>query len=167
MRHGGDLADAMAAFGGAAAEWLDLSTGINPHPWPVPDDLRRTGWERLPSRADLDRLLAAARHHYGVPDELAIVAAPGTQSLIQWLPRLAAPGPVAILGPTYAEHEAAWTSAGFETRTVTDLRGASEPARHVVLVSPNNPDGRVTAESDILAAAERCRSPGAARGRDR
>ena len=33
--HGGNLADARARFGGEAAEWLDLSTGINPVAYPV------------------------------------------------------------------------------------------------------------------------------------
>jgi len=29
--------------------------------------------------------------------------------LIQWLPYLAAPGQVAVVGPTYGEHAVAWT----------------------------------------------------------
>ena len=35
--HGGNMDAAMAEFGGTLAEWLDLSTGINPTPYPVPE----------------------------------------------------------------------------------------------------------------------------------
>ena len=63
-------------------------------------------WQRLPSRADEDGVAGAARKTYGVPDGADIAAASGTQALIQWLPYLAAPGPVAIVGPTYSEHAA-------------------------------------------------------------
>ena len=164
MEHGGDLADAMATGGGEPSDWLDLSTGINPHPWPVPAELRTEGWTRLPSRADLAALGDAARRAYRVPDRLAIVAAPGTQALIQWLPRLAEPGPVAILGPTYAEHGRAWCVAGCSVAEVdrpdslarnSDLPQATvaDGARHLVAVNPNNPDGRVLPPRELLDAA--------------
>src|SRR3954471_16428339 len=104
MKHGGDVACAVAQYGGTPHEWLDLSTGINPCPWPIPASLPGMLWQRLPSHADQEALLAAARLAYDVPDGVAIAAAPGTQTLIQWLPFLAASGSVAILGPTYSEH---------------------------------------------------------------
>ena len=90
MKHGGDLTEAMARYGGTPAMWLDLSTGINPRPWPVPADLPAEVWQRLPSRAAEEALIAAAREAYAVPADAGVVAAPGTQSLIQWLPQLAA-----------------------------------------------------------------------------
>ena len=40
-RHGGDLTFATARYGRPEAGWLDLSTGINPNPWPAPT-LRRS-----------------------------------------------------------------------------------------------------------------------------
>lgn len=142
MQHGGDLTQAIADFGGAPEAWLDLSTGINPRPWPVPA-LPDFAWQRLPSEADMRALRDAARAAYDVPDNVAIAAAPGTQALIQWLPRLAATGTVAILGPTYGEHEAAWRSAGRETVPVTTPVALPAHARHMVIVNPNNPDGRI------------------------
>ena len=141
MKHGGDLTDAKARHGGHEPEWLDLSTGINPHAWPVPDGLAQAGWHRLPDSRDEARLSDAARIAYRVPDGVALVAAPGTQALIQWLPRLAPMGDVAVLGPTYGEHETAWRAVGADVRIVRRLADADE-ARHVVVVSPNNPDGR-------------------------
>ena len=33
--HGGGIDAAAARFGGARVDWLDLSTGINPRPYPL------------------------------------------------------------------------------------------------------------------------------------
>src|SRR5881227_2996029 len=112
MKHGGDLTDAIARHGGAAEEWLDLSTGINPWPWPILQHLPESAWQRLPSRADSEALLEVARNAYGAPGGVDIAVATGTQALIQWLPYLGASGPVAIVGPTYSEHALAWRNAG-------------------------------------------------------
>jgi cobalamin biosynthetic protein CobC len=151
MKHGGDLTQAMARHGGGLADWLDLSTGINPRPWPVAE-IAFSAWQRLPSQADEAALCDAARAAYRVPEKGCIVAAAGTQALIQWLPHLAAPGGVAIVGPTYAEHALAWRNAGRELIGVASLDEIPEQARHVVVVNPNNPDGRVT-ERDMLERA--------------
>ena len=146
MKHGGDLTEAEARHGGGDPPWLDLSTGINPHPWPVPDALRRTGWERLPGGAEMDVLLGSARAAYRVTDGAGIVAAPGTQALIQWLPRLAPPGAVSILGPTYAEHEASWRGAGRDV--------APTFVRHPSGVMPRSPEGgHLEARTDDVARA--------------
>lgn len=152
MKHGGDLTEAMAQHGGTPDVWLDLSTGINPRPWPVPE-LPDASWQRLPSRADEARLLDAARAAYNVPASVEIVAAPGTQMLIQWLPYLAAPGAVAIVSPTYNEHAAAWNVAGREVIAVAALDAIPEHARHVVIVNPNNPDGRIVGHAALAQIA--------------
>jgi cobalamin biosynthetic protein CobC len=107
--------------------------------------LPESAWQRLPSRAEADALLDAARKTYGAPDGAAIAAAAGTQALIQLLPYLAAPGPVAIVGPTYGEHAAAWRSAGHAVMAIDQLDAYYDSrAVHAVLVNPNNPDGRLT-----------------------
>ncbi len=142
MKHGGDLTQAMAEFGGATEEWLDLSTGINPWPWPI-RKLPDVVWQRLPSRADEQALLAAARAAYRVSETAGIVAAGGTQALIQLLPRIAADGAVAIVGPTYSEHSAAWSDAGHSIAAIGDLAELPAHATHTVIVNPNNPDGRI------------------------
>lgn len=142
MKHGGDLSEAMAQFGGEPDAWLDLSTGINPNPYPIPP-LVRDAWQRLPSHADEAALLTAARRAYAVREDVGIVAAPGTQALIQWVPRLAERGAVAIVSPTYNEHAAAWRLAGHEVIAVGVGAAIPDAARHIVIVNPNNPDGRV------------------------
>lgn len=82
MKHGGDLTEAMARYGGSPRMWLDLSTGVNPWSWPIPVHLPADVWQRLPSRADEETLIAAAREAYAIPASAGIVAAAGTQSLI-------------------------------------------------------------------------------------
>jgi cobalamin biosynthetic protein CobC len=157
MQHGGDLDEAASRFGGSDSAWLDLSTGINPHPWPVPDELRDQGWERLPSGSDVAHLISAARTAYGVPPRAVIAAAPGTQAIIQWLPCLAPRRPVAIVSPTYTEHETVWRGHGFQVEQIRSLAEAGDGGRHVVIVNPNNPDGRIAGRAEILAAAANCR----------
>jgi cobalamin biosynthetic protein CobC len=152
MKHGGDLTQAMARFGGAAEAWLDLSTGINPWPWPI-IDISHAAWQRLPSQADAQALQAAARTSYRVPDGADIVAAAGTQALIQWLPYLAGGGAVAVVGPTYNEHAASWRDAGHEVIAVNRIDAIPAHARHVVIVNPNNPDGRIVDQAALAAVA--------------
>jgi cobalamin biosynthetic protein CobC len=70
-----------------------------------------------------------------------VVAAPGTQALIQVLPRLFPQRRISIPGFTYAEHAAAWAASGAMIDDDTPARApARAPAR--VLCNPNNPDGR-------------------------
>ncbi len=132
-----------ARFPDAPEPWIDLSTGINPVPYPVPA-LSAEAWTRLPMRPQEEALIAAAARRYGVPDPAMIVAAPGTQALIQTLPRLLPPSRVAILGPTYEEHEVCWRRQGHDVSTVADIDQAKQ-AEVVVMVNPDNPTGRLLA----------------------
>lgn len=102
IEHGGALTEACAKYGGSPSEWVDLSTGINPWPYPVPE-VTQAAWHRLPERPWLAELADAARHCYGIPDASKVVAAPGSQAIIQWLPFMLEAGEVAIVGPTYGE----------------------------------------------------------------
>jgi cobalamin biosynthetic protein CobC len=160
MKHGGDLTEAIARHGGAPASWLDLSTGINPWPWPIPQHLPEGVWQRLPSRAETKALLDVARKTYGVPDGAGIAAAAGTQALIQLLPYLAVPGPVAIVEPTYNEHAAAWRNAGHPVIAIDHLDACPESAVHAVVVNPNNPDGRVTDRAALTRIAAQLKDRG-------
>ena len=149
--HGGDPAAAEARFGRPAAGWLDLSTGINPFAYPVPE-LAADIWRRLPDlSADL-ALRKAAATAWGVDDPARIVAGPGTQLLIQLLPLLRPPARVAILGPTYPGHADAWAHAGHEIVPCTGLDDIGE-AEVAIVVNPNNPDGRSHAPEALRDAA--------------
>ncbi len=158
IAHGGDLGDLRRTFPDAPLPWLDLSTGINPVPYPVPP-VEASAWLRLPESAELLALRKAASGAYGAPGAEHVVAAPGTQILIETLPRLVAPTEVAVVGPTYAEHAAAWRRAGHAVREVTGLAEIGD-ARVAVIVDPNNPDGRTDPLADRLALAAAMRARG-------
>jgi cobalamin biosynthetic protein CobC len=142
ISHGGDLDAARKKFPGAKEPWIDLSTGINPVPYPVPE-LSADIWSRLPARSEEEALKAAAATRYRVSNSDMIVTAPGTQALIQLLPRLRPTCHVAILAPTYEEHEACWTRSGHRVSMVGDI-GQSGSADVMIVVNPNNPTGRIT-----------------------
>lgn len=152
--HGGDPKAAEARFGAPRDGWLDLSTGINPVPYPtsgLPDGMMA----RLPLKSELDDLLAAARKAYGVPEGAAIVASPGTQALIQMIPTLFEPSAVSVMGPTYGEHVAAWAAAGHRVDDVKSICAqAATPSPFAVVVHPNNPDGRTQTVEGFLAFAD-------------
>jgi cobalamin biosynthetic protein CobC len=154
--HGGDLAAARTRFGEPSRGWLDLSTGINPIPYPIPP-VAAEAWTRLPGRDALAGLETAAAAAFGAVAADLVVAAPGTQALIQLLPRLVPARRVAVVGVTYAEHAAAWAATGATVATVAD---AFAEADVVVVVNPNNPDGRIVATAELAAAAARLAARG-------
>ncbi len=139
--HGGDLHWAERRFGPPAEGWIDLSTGINPWPYPMPD-ISPEAWTRLPDTAALNGLLNCAAERYGASGADSVVAAPGTQALIRLLPRLWPAQPVAVVGPTYGEHGASWRDAGHTVIDSADPSDAAERADVIVVTNPNNPDGR-------------------------
>jgi histidinol-phosphate/aromatic aminotransferase/cobyric acid decarboxylase-like protein len=51
LKHGGNLRDAAKMFSRPLDDWLDLSTGINPHFYPAPV-LAPNAWHRLPEYSD-------------------------------------------------------------------------------------------------------------------
>lgn len=146
LEHGGTLAALRRAWPDAPTPWLDLSTGINPEPYPVPAKLPPGCLERLPEPDDVQALEAVAARAFSVADPRRVVAAPGTELLIDLLPRLFPADTVRVLGPTYAEHARSWARAGAVT---------SENGRAVVLCNPNNPDGLRRTPDEVLALADR------------
>ena len=72
--HGGALEVARRVAPEAPEPWVDLSTGINPHAYPLPD-LEPEAWSRLPENGALAGLEAAAARRYGA-DPASIVAGP-------------------------------------------------------------------------------------------
>jgi cobalamin biosynthetic protein CobC len=147
--HGGDIDTAQARFGGT--DWIDLSTGINRAPYPLPP-LPQETWTALPTAASTARLLTAAATAYR--SQARILAVAGAQAAIQLIPKLSAPARARILIPTYNEHGAALRSAGWQVEEVTTL-AALEGANLAVVVSPNNPDGRSHTPQDLLRLAAR------------
>jgi cobalamin biosynthetic protein CobC len=151
LYHGGDLAAARRLFPDAPEPFIDLSTGINPHSYPIPS-LASELFTRLPEPAAVERLAGVAARAYGAPSAEHVVAAPGTQILLAQVASLVAPGRAALLGPTYAEHARA---AALARHTVTEVPRVDElaDADLAVVVNPNNPDGRTLRRGDLFALA--------------
>lgn len=141
--HGGGLDGAIVSYGGTRAEWMDLSTGINPYPYEV-SDLTPADWAELPDHSAFERLTEAARQFWSVPEGAAILPAPGASAVIARIPALASQGRVQITTPTYNEHAAAFSAQGWSVQS-------DGPAQARVIVHPNNPDGRIWTETDANA----------------
>lgn len=159
VMHGGRLDEAVAKYGGARGKWLDLSTGINPHAYDVPD-VPAHSWTSLPDKGAETAAREAARKSYGATEHAGISLAPGSQMHIQILPYLYKPQPVAIVGFTYQEHGVCWQRAGHQVYMTDGLDSAEATARIVVVVNPNNPDGRVFQPNELLPLARRLAAKG-------
>ena len=150
LLHGGALDAAVARYGGARADWLDLSTGINPVATPHAPPPSGS-WTRLPEAGAERALEEAARRAYGVPDALAVLPVPGTQAALQMLPRLYPSCDVAVVSPTYTEHARCWALAAHRVRAVPEPTDADV----LVACNPNNPDGRDREPADLVDRGRR------------
>ncbi|HVJ38476.1 MAG TPA: threonine-phosphate decarboxylase CobD [Stenotrophomonas sp.] len=146
LEHGGRLLRAARQFGIAPEQWLDLSTGVSPWPWPVPA-LPASAWQRLPE--DEDGLREAAQSYYGAAQLLPVA---GSQAAIQALPQLRARSRVGIIAPGYNEHAHAWRRAGHDVvlAAADVLRAAVDDFDVLVLIHPNNPGGDRFAGEHLL-----------------
>lgn len=153
LEHGGNLNHAARRYGRPRSQWLDLSTGINPRPYPAPA-IAADAWHRLPEASQA--LEQAACAYYGAPRMLAVA---GTQAAIQALPQLrlrqdGRPAQVVVAAPIYAEHAHCWQRAGHAVHEVpyAALDEAVQGAACDVLVlcNPNNPTGARVAPAQLL-----------------
>lgn len=137
LEHGGRLRKAAHDYGIDEADWLDLSSGLAPWPFPVPDIPQRA-WARLPETND--GLEQAACDYYGTLQALPVA---GSQMAIQLLPRLRRAGKVGVLSPCYAEHAEAWRRNGYIVREVLEqeVDFFVDSLDVLVVVNPNNPTG--------------------------
>ena len=145
--HGGNIDQAIAAFGGDPHRWIDLSTGINRCPYPI-TGIPAHAWTDLPTKTARQAACEAASHAYGAAANIILPVA-GAQAAIQLIPPLSTPGRAHILSPTYNEHAAALRLFGWQVTEVAhmaDLAGADL----AVLVNPNNPDGQRFMPQDVL-----------------
>jgi cobalamin biosynthetic protein CobC len=151
--HGGRIDTVALLYPSAPQPWIDLSTGINPIAWPVPQ-IPLARYQRLPLAREMAQMTAAAADAYGLPVDAAMVPVAGSELAIRLLPRMIGAGRVGILTPTYGSYAAAWRDAGAE---VHELIALPDPSAHdletLVVVNPNNPDGRAITRADLTAFA--------------
>ncbi|RON49668.1 threonine-phosphate decarboxylase CobD [Pseudomonas frederiksbergensis] len=146
LEHGGRLRKAALEYGIAEADWLDLSSGLAPWPFPIPQIPLRA-WARLPETDD--GLEQAACDYY---DAAQVLPVAGSQMAIQLLPRLRRAGKVGVLSPCYAEHAEAWRRNGYIVREVLEqeVDFFLDSLDVLVVVNPNNPTGLSLTPSRLL-----------------
>ena len=149
--HGGRLSAARRAFPHAPEPWLDLSTGISPHAYPLPR-LASDDWTRLPDRDALAKFEVAMATAFGVDDPARVVAVSGSEAGLRLLPLLRGSARVGIAGPTYGSHLDAWDDAVEApwVDLVADLAGFDI----IVAVRPNNPTGAAIDADTLFAVAD-------------
>ncbi|RYY46747.1 MAG: threonine-phosphate decarboxylase [Sphingomonadales bacterium] len=148
--HGGRLSEARQVYGDAPLPWLDLSTGINPQPWPGADSIP-IDWRALPDETELRELEAAAAAYFGVAAD-RLCALPGTEIGLRLLDGLGLPAPAHFVSPGYRTHGEA-----FEGGSAVERGGLSDAmdGGTVLLANPNNPDGHIFAADALLQLAAR------------
>lgn len=159
--HGGALNAAAEFFGMPRQQWLDISTGINPTSWPVPE-VPSYVWQRLPEdqQNSDESLEQAALAHYVNNNALAdrqvaaanILPCAGSQQGIRLLPFLYAnqhghksEAKVWVTSGSYAEHGIAWEEQGHRVRKVACDKISQlltqQPVDVLILLNPDNPSG--------------------------
>lgn len=158
LPHGGQLAQIAKRYNIAPEKWLDLSTGIAPVSYPIPDIPARF-FQELPQ--DNYQLLAAAANYYQCQQ---LMVTNGSQAVIKALPNLwrekvrsaqanqAQQVKVFIPQEGYKEHLRAWQQAGFAIHFYQQLPSAALTENSVVVViNPNNPTGQYFNKPALLA----------------
>ncbi|WP_448569278.1 threonine-phosphate decarboxylase CobD [Thalassotalea ganghwensis] len=143
LPHGGELNPLINKYQIDESDWLDLSTGIAPISYPIPQ-LDISVWQKLPQINP--STLESARNYYGYKP---LVMTSGSQEVIARLPYLYQPPSkqdviVHLPERGYKEHAYAWQQAGFQLKYYQ--RGLPSldtltPSSVLVVINPNNPTG--------------------------
>lgn len=156
LYHGGALDAMNAAYPDAQQPWIDLSTGINP--WPYPEaSVSEQALTRLPTRSLYIACRDAMAVAIGAEPE-ALLLSPGSELLIRVLPDVLSPARVAVLQPMYADHIEAWSRSGADIIQTNDPLAYADSVDAIVLSHPNNPDGRVFDHEALSATLTKLRA---------
>ena len=155
LEAGGNLHVAAQHYGAPPGDWLDLSTTINPAPYPIPP-ISPACWHRLPE--ENDGLEAAAADYYG-NDKLVVL--PGAQAAARALPVLFRPAVVAGLAPIFEEYPQTWERAGHKLRRLPTLERVLAAATPIALLcNPNNLTAAFLTRRAVLDAASQLQRRG-------
>lgn len=154
--HGGQLSRVAKEFGIPEQQWLDLSTGIAPFSYPIPDIPSKI-WQDLPTISE--GLIEAAKVYYQAEYCWPVA---GSQQLIEKLPQLwnaekkhnkqhnkehnnqhnkqSITLHAYLPKVGYKEHQQAWMKAGYQLHFYqAELPNNIEKNSVVVVINPNNP----------------------------
>jgi cobalamin biosynthetic protein CobC len=146
LEHGGHLINVAEKYTMPLEQWIDLSTGINPNGWPIPE-IPLSCWQRLPESAD--GLIPAAKDYYQCESILAVA---GSQAAIQILPQLRSKSKVGILPLAYAEHGYSWKKAGHDIVELSEetIGDQLDLLDVLILINPNNPTAQRFSKDQLL-----------------
>lgn len=145
--HGGDLTAARRIYGGKAGiGWISPPASIrDPIHWSLFFRAYRakTGagfLKPMPTTICLPRRIGTTPMGSDACGD--VVAAPGSEALVQLVPLLLPRSRVVVLGPCYDGHASAWRAVGHMVAEAPSLPAVT-PGLVVIVVNPNNPDGRI------------------------
>ncbi len=146
LKHGGNLREAADVYGIPLADWIDLSTGINPQHYPIPN-IDNTTWQRLPE--ENDGLIETACAYYTCP---ALLPTAGSQAALQILPKLRPTCHVAMPRNMYQEHAHTWQQHGHQVTLFDEMPNDAFLSQVDVLLlcNPNNPTGQCYQTNQLL-----------------
>jgi cobalamin biosynthetic protein CobC len=156
--HGGNLHQAASQYDIPLSDWIDLSTGINPVAYPIPD-IEASVFQRLPYPSDAFE--SAILRYYGAEG----LACNGSQPVIEALPSVLPDYTVLLPNGGYQEHRRSWSqhtqSLSFypaecldqAKRAIEQALATGEPF-HLVLINPNNPSGLMFSCEQIFQFAK-------------
>lgn len=157
--HGGDIISASERYNISVEEWIDLSTGINPAPYPF-NDIGTECFSRLPYTDP--EFIQAVTGYYGCENFVAVA---GTQAAIQALPSLLKRQPILIPEVGYQEHVKHWSKSkkslnyypsidSGEMIKSIDHQLADNNAQHLLVINPNNPTTVNVSTSQLITWAQ-------------
>ncbi|MBL0710504.1 MAG: threonine-phosphate decarboxylase [Colwellia sp.] len=155
--HGGQLQQVAKQFNIAPKNWLDLSTGIAPFSYPIPE-IPEELYQVLPQLNN--DLVSAAQHYY---EANSLLVTNGSQAIIKLLPTLwreqnQHSTTVYLPEQGYKEHALAWQSAGFTPCWYQDELpelAKLEDNAVLVIINPNNPTGQLMSRSILIRYQEK------------
>ncbi len=157
--HGGDIISASERYNIPIEEWIDLSTGINPAPYPF-RDIGPECFSRLPYIGR--EFNQAVSGYYDCENFVAVT---GTQAAIQILPSLLKKLPILVPEVGYQEHVKHWTKsqtplnyypsldAGEMLKSI-DRQLADNKDQHLLVINPNNPTTVKISKSQLITWAQ-------------
>ncbi|KGJ87200.1 threonine-phosphate decarboxylase CobD [Colwellia psychrerythraea] len=144
LLHGGQLQQVATQYNIPLNDWIDVSTGIAPISYPIPD-IPLSVWQQLPQQNLA--LITAAQQYYQCSQ---LMITNGSQAIIKALPALYGKKntnsqDVYLPERGYKEHAQAWKNAGYHLHfyqeslpVITDIL----PNSVLVIINPNNPTGK-------------------------
>ncbi|WP_085298867.1 threonine-phosphate decarboxylase CobD [Cognaticolwellia mytili] len=155
--HGGQLQQVAEQYKIPLSDWLDVSTGIAPLSYPIPD-IPLKAWQQLPQQSPA--LIAVAKQYYQCSE---LLVTNGSQAIIKALPELysqknMASQDVYLPERGYKEHAKAWRSAGYTLHFYQELLPNINQLPTncvVVIINPNNPTGKFFDREVIVQYHER------------